>query len=76
MRIDIRGKKTPEGKRIETDEDIRTYLLHSAGVALIPFACFGVKEDCAWFRASVGAVSKADCESISVRLERALSALG
>lgn len=75
MRIDIRGKKTPDGKVIQTDEDIRQYLLHAAHIALIPFNCFGVKEDCAWFRASVGAVSKTDCESIGARLEQALGRL-
>jgi aspartate aminotransferase len=76
MRIDIRGRRTPDGKRIETDEDIREYLLHEANVALIPFNCFGVKEDGAWFRASVGAVSKTDCEAIGPRLEQALERLG
>ncbi len=76
MRINIRGKRTPDGKVLETDEDIREYLLHAAHIALIPFSCFGVQEDCAWFRASVGAVSKADCESMGARLEQALSLLG
>ena len=75
MRIDIRGKRTPDGKLIQTDEDIRVYLLHAADIALIPFSCFGVKEDRAWFRASVGAVSKADCEAIGPRLEQALDRL-
>jgi aspartate aminotransferase len=75
MRVDIRGKKTPDGTVIQTDEEIRKYLLHEAQIALIPFNCFGVKQDSAWFRASVGAVSKADCEAIGPRLEAALDRL-
>lgn len=75
LRIDIRGKKTPAGDTIETDEDIRKFLLDEAALALVPFSCFGVKGDTAWFRASVGAVSKADCESIGGRLESALGKL-
>lgn len=75
MRLDLRGKKTPDGVTIETDEQTRKYLLEAAGVALVPFTCFGVREDTGWFRASVGAVSKADCESIKGRLSTALDRL-
>jgi aspartate aminotransferase len=75
IKIDIRGKTTPGGKRIATDEDIRKYILDEAAIAMVPFNCFGLREDTAWFRASVGAVSKSDCESIGARLESALSKL-
>lgn len=75
LRIDIRGKKTASGHVIQTDEDIRKYLLDEAAVALVPFSCFGLAEDTAWFRASVGTVSKADCEGIGARLESALDKL-
>ncbi len=75
MRLDLRGKKTPDGVTIETDEQTRKYLLEAAGVALVPFTCFGVRENTGWFRASVGAVSKADCESIKDRLAMALDRL-
>jgi aspartate aminotransferase len=75
LRVDIRGKKTPDGKTIQTDEDIREYLLHRAHIAMIPFSCFGVREDCGWFRASVGAMSRGDCEAIGPRLSLALDQL-
>ena len=41
----------------------------------MPFQAFGLNEDTAWFRASVGAVSKADCASIGARLRAALAEL-
>lgn len=75
MRLDLRGKKTPDGVTIENDEQTRKYLLDAAGVALVPFTCFGVTENTGWFRASVGAVSKADCASIKDRLTKALDRL-
>lgn len=75
MRLDLRGKKTPEGVTIESDEQTRKYLLTAAGIALVPFTCFGVQEDTGWFRASVGAVSKSDCEGIKQRLADALDRL-
>ena len=36
------GKKTPDGKVIETDEDFVTYLLESQGVACVHGAAFGL----------------------------------
>ena len=36
------GKKTPEGKTIETDEDFVTYILESEGVAAVHGAAFGL----------------------------------
>lgn len=35
-------KKTPEGKTLETDEDVVTYLLESQGVACVHGAAFGL----------------------------------
>lgn len=75
LRIDLRGKRTADGQVLETDEDVRHFLLNEAGIALIPFRFFGVREDTGWYRASVGAVSKADCESIEGRLRGALAQL-
>jgi aspartate aminotransferase len=49
--------KTFEGKKLETDEDIRVLLLERGGVAVVPFRAFGVRNDTGWFRLSVGAVS-------------------
>lgn len=71
MRIDLKGKKTASGQTLDNDEDVRRFLLDEAGVALIPFSCFGVQDDIGWFRASVGAVSLAQCESIAHRLRAA-----
>ena len=36
------GKRTPDGKRIETDEDFVTYLLESEGVAVVQGSAFGL----------------------------------
>ena len=38
----LMGKKTPEGKMLETDEDFVTYLLESQGVACVHGAAFGL----------------------------------
>jgi aspartate aminotransferase len=75
IKLDLRGKTTPEGARIESDEDVRTFLLDEAGIALIPFRAFGAADGSGWFRASVGTVSREQCASVKDRLLRAFSKL-
>jgi aspartate aminotransferase len=75
IRVRATDKKTAEGTTLKTDEEVRTYLLKEAGIALVPFHAFGLKEDTGWFRASVGAVSTAECASIGERLRSALKKL-
>jgi aspartate aminotransferase len=75
-RFDLRGIILPSGKTLSTNEDIREYLLHAAGLAMVPFQAFGAKDDTGWFRLSVGAVSPGEITSMLVRLRSALEALG
>ena len=49
-RFSLRGRFTPDGAPLNTDEDVRVYLLRSAGVAVVPFQAFGVTEDTGWYR--------------------------
>jgi aspartate aminotransferase len=75
LRIGIAGRTAPGGRLLATDEDVRKYLLSEAGIGLVPFQAFGLREDTGWFRASVGAVSPSDCASIGSRLHAALEKL-
>ena len=56
----------------QTNEQIREWLLESAGVAIVPFQAFGLEEESGWFRISVGAVSVDDIIASMNRLESAL----
>lgn len=58
---------------LETDDDIRMLLLERAGVAVVPFQAFGVREDTGWFRLSAGAVSMAEIEGMFPRVEELLA---
>jgi aspartate aminotransferase len=60
--------KSFNGKKLETDDDIRVLLLEQAGVAVVPFQAFGVREDTGWFRLSAGAVSMEEIEEMFPRL--------
>ena len=57
---------------VQSNEEIREWLLQNAGVAIVPFQAFGLEEDTGWFRISVGAVSAADIIAAMERLESAL----
>lgn len=74
-RFNVVGKKTPSGAVFHTNEDIRTYLLHNAGLGIVPFQAFGVTKNSGWFRLSVGAVSLKDIEAMIPRLRTSLEKL-
>jgi len=76
VRIEPFGKRTPAGKLLETNEDVRRYLLDEARVGIVPFQAFGVGDGGrGWFRLSVGAVAERDIESALPRIAAALRAL-
>lgn len=65
------GKKTPQGKTLENDEDFVTYLLESEGVAVVQGAAFGLSPH---FRISYATATEA-LEDACQRIERACAAL-
>lgn len=65
------GKKTPEGKILNTDEDVVTYLLETEGIAAVHGAAFGLSPH---FRISY-ATSTETLEDACQRIQRACAAL-
>ncbi|MGE6917222.1 aminotransferase class I/II-fold pyridoxal phosphate-dependent enzyme [Achromobacter kerstersii] len=65
------GKKTPDGKVLQTDVDVATYLLESGGVAVVPGAAFGMSP---YFRLSFAASREALSEALAA-IETAVKAL-
>jgi len=65
------GKKTPDGKVIETDDDFVTYLLESEGVAVVQGSAFGLSP---YFRISY-ATRTEDLEEACNRIQRAAASL-
>ena len=74
VRFALAGRHAPDGALLETDEDVRQYLLKAAGLAVVPFQAFGVTEDSGWYRLSVGAVSSEQIVRMLPRLEQAIRA--
>ena len=65
------GKKTPEGKVIESDSDFVTYLLETTGVAAVQGAAFGLSP---YFRISYATSTEALKEACN-RIQKACAAL-
>ncbi len=65
------GKRTPDGKTIETDEDFVTYLLEAEGVAVVQGSAFGLAP---FFRISYATSDEALREACT-RIARACTAL-
>ena len=57
---------------IETDEDLRVFLLKEAGLGVVPFTAFGMPDGTGWLRVSVGTATP---ESVAGALERLRGAL-
>jgi len=74
-RIHPFGRRTPAGHELQTNDDVRQYVLDRAGLAVVPFQAFGFVVEDGWFRLSVGAVSEEDIEAVLPRLRDALSVL-
>jgi aspartate aminotransferase len=74
-RFALHGLRTPDGVSIETDEDVRHYLLNAAGLAVVPFSAFGSQGDAGWFRLSIGVVSVAQIEAVIPQIRHAIEAL-
>lgn len=75
VRFALHGMQTPDGATLATDDDIRRYLLNTAGLGAIPFSAFGTKGDRGWFRISIGVISVEDIEALIPRLRTAIEPL-
>ena len=75
-KIDVLGRRTPEGEVLATTKELTAYLLRAAQLAVVPFSAFGASAQEPWFRLSVGAESLDAIRAALPRLRAALDALG
>ena len=70
--VSVRLGRDGAKKLFATNEEARQALLRDAGIAVVPFQAFALKEDSGWFRMSVGAVSLDDVDYSLRALEKFL----
>lgn len=75
IKIDLVGKQTAEGKKLETQSDVTAYVLNAAGLAVVPFYAFGADKSSAWYRLSVGTCKKEEINEMIGKLSEALNKL-
>ncbi len=71
----LMGKILPNGNVIETTEDITSFLLNNAQLAVVPFTAFGCPSGTDWYRISVGTLKENDIPELLTKLESALKLL-
>ncbi|OWP62395.1 aminotransferase [Hymenobacter amundsenii] len=74
-KLDVLGRTTPAGQRLDTTQQLTSYLISEARLALVPFSAFGTDGTAPWFRMSVGGASLEAIEAALPRLRAALEAL-
>lgn len=72
VQFDLIGKTTDSGTTLNTIQEVTSYLLHEAKLAIVPFYAFGTSTDSNWFRLSVGTARKEDINTVFELLENAL----
>jgi aspartate aminotransferase len=75
VQFDLIGKSTASGEKLNTIQDVTSYLINEAKLAIVPFYAFGTSTDSNWFRLSVGTAKKEDIATIFDLLEKALEKL-
>jgi aspartate aminotransferase len=75
VRLDLKGKKTSNGKELKTQKDVNQYILDEAKLALVPFSAFGSSDDSPWYRLSVGTCVEAEIPEVFTQLRTALGNL-
>jgi aspartate aminotransferase len=75
IKIDLTGKKTEEGKVLESQGAVTAYLLNEARLAVVPFYAFGAPKTSPWYRLSVGTCKKEEISEMINQLRIALKKL-
>jgi aspartate aminotransferase len=75
IQIDYAGKKTADGKLLANQADVTAYVLDEAGLAIVPFYCFGSNAESSWYRLSVGTCKKEEIGEMLGALKTALEKL-
>ncbi len=75
IQFNLINKKKVNGERLTNNAMVTEYLLHEAGLAIVPFYAFGSDKEYNWYRLSVGTSSIQDITDSIAALRGALSKL-
>lgn len=75
IKLDLHGKTTADGKVLDTQAAVTSYILDEAKLAVVPFYAFGAAKDSPWYRLSVGTCVKEEIPAMLKQLKVALEKL-
>lgn len=75
IRFSLKNKKTKEGDVISTTEDMSSFILREASMAIVPFSAFGANAQSEWYRLSVGTCHVEDIPHMIQNLKSAMDSL-
>jgi aspartate aminotransferase len=75
IKIDLKGKKTADGRILKEQSEVTSYLLDVAGLAVVPFTAFGASKTSPWYRLSVGTCRLEDIPEMLGKLRAAMEKL-
>jgi len=75
IKVDLKGKKTRDGKVLEDQAAVTSYLLNEAGLAIVPFTAFGAAKSSPWYRLSVGTCKLEDIPEMFRKLREVMEKL-
>ena len=75
IQLDFAAKKTADGRVLENQADVTSYILDEAKLAVVPFYAFGAAKNSSWYRLSVGTCKKEEIDAMINQLRLALSKL-
>jgi aspartate aminotransferase len=75
IKIDLKGRRTKDGKELASQADVSAYILGEAKIAVVPFYAFGADRNSPWYRLSVGTCKKEEIGDMLGNLKRALEIL-
>lgn len=75
IKLSLKGLKRSDHSSLETQDDVTSYILDEAGLAVVPFYAFGASRDSEWYRLSVGTCKKEEIPQMLARLDEALGKL-
>jgi len=75
VKINLIGKRRPNGETIQNTKEATAYILREAGIAIVPFYAFGANKNSTWYRISVGRCKTEEINAFLNSLTEAIEAL-
>ena len=75
IQLNLAGKTTVQGKKLDKQSDVTAYILDDAGLAVVPFYAFGASRNSNWYRLSVGTCVKEEIPEMLDKLKQSLQKL-